>query len=323
MVKTMLAALFLGALSMGDAQSGHFAEGDKAQCAIDGVAAVDDLSDAALFVWAASKRCGKSDRSQVACEIDITSAAQGASNMIATIVGAVADCGGITTESAKCAAAVTDLTGAAAGLAAASGEILGACPNSFSQVDIDKYKDDGTDGADGTNQKTILGVCIVDAKDAMGSLFSASKYLSKAANCGGKNGKNGGCTNTALNIVMALADMGSNLAASVSDCAAVKGVGNANAYCASAVLALVSGLHEVALAGKKIKKGCKHAGRTSRLYENTEEVPTSSSSLTLALAAFLPVTAMLSFVVGRRTRSHHQQASERDVERLMVEELAM
>jgi len=95
MVKTMLVALFLGALSVGVAE-------DTAQCAVDGAAAVNDLSDAAMFTWAASKRCGqKADSklyrrpggaeayqsSKVECAIDITSAAQGASNMIATIGG--------------------------------------------------------------------------------------------------------------------------------------------------------------------------------------------------------------------------------------------
>jgi len=300
MVKTMLAALFLGALSMGAAEH-------KAQCAIDGVAAVDDLSDAAMFVWAASKRCGNPADSQVKCEIDITSAAQAATNMIATIVGAVADCGAITSDSAECAAAVTGLTGAAAGLAAASAEIVDACPNSLNIPNA---------GADGTATLTDLGECIVDAKGAMSSLFSASKYLSQAAKCK----KHGGCSDTAINIVMALADMGANLAESVDDCTKFKGGSNEKADCASGVLGLVAALEQVALAGKQMKKGCKEGA--SRLYQN-QEVPTSSSSLTLALAAFLPATAVLSFVVGRRTRSRHQQAPERDVEPLMVEELAM
>lgn len=307
MVKTMLAALFLGALSMGAAE-------DKAQCAIDGVAAVDDLTDAAMSTWAASKRCGNPVATQqVQCAIDITSAAQSATNMIATIVGAVADCGAITTDSAECAAAVTGLTGAAAGLAAASGQIVDACPNG---LNIPSAGDDaGDDGDD--DQLTSLGECIVDAKGAMSSLFSASKYLSQAAKCK----KHGGCADTAINIVMALADMGQNLAESVNDCTTFEGGGNEKADCASGVLQLVTSLQQVALAGKNMKNGCK-AG-ASRLYQN-EEVPTSSSSLTLALAAFLPATAVLSFVVGRRTRSRHQQATEHDAETLMmVEEFTM
>jgi hypothetical protein len=297
MVKTMLTALFLGGLSVGVAQ-------DQAQCAVDGATAVNDLSDAAMFIWAASKRCGNPADSQVKCEIDITSAAQGATNMIATIVAAVADCGAITTESAECAAAVTELTGAAAGLAAASGGIVDACPNSL------KIPSGLPD--DGTAQQTNLGLCIIDAKGAMGSLFSASKYMSQAANCK----QNGGCSDTAINIISALADMGSNLAESVNDCTSVKGDGNGNADCAANGLALVSALTEVASAGKAMKGVC--TAGASRLYQN-REIPTSSSSLTLALAAFLPIAAVLSFVVGRRTRSRPQQATERDGEPLILE----
>lgn len=297
MVKTMLAALFLGALSVGVAE-------DTAQCAVDGAAAVNDLSDAAMFTWAASKRCGVKGDSQVKCAIDITSAAQGASNMIATIVGAVADCGAITTESAQCAAAVTGLTGAAAGLAAASAGIVDACPNSL------KIPNGLPD--DGTAQETNLGFCIIDAKGALSSLFSASKYLSQAADCK----QNGDCSDTAVNVISALADMGSNLAAGVSDCSSVKGDANDKAGCASASLALVSALTGISQAGEAMQGVC--GADASRLYQN-REVPTGSSSLPLALAAFLPITAVLSFMVGRRTRARPQQATEPDAEALILE----
>lgn len=289
MAKTMLTALFLGALSVCAAQ-------DQAQCAVDGATAVNDLTDAAMFTWAASKRCGNAAESQVKCEIDITSAAQGATNMIATIVGAVADCGAISTASAECAAAVTGLTSAAAGLAAASGGIVDACPNSLNLPD---------GSPTGTAQQTNLGLCIIDAKGAMTSLFSASKYFSQVADCK----QNGDCSDNDVNIISALADMGSNLAESINDCTSVKGAGNANADCAANGLALVSALTGVAQAGEAMKGAC--SAGASRLYQN-RKVATGSSSLTVALAAFLPIAAVLSFVVGRRTRSRPEP--ERDVE---------
>jgi len=289
MAKAMLSALFLGALSVGAAQ-------DQAQCAVDGATAVNDLSNAAMFTWAASKRCGNAAESQLKCEIDIASAVQGATNMIATIVGAVANCGSISTASAECAAAVTGLTSAAAGLAAASGGIVDACPNSLN-LPAGSWK--------GNGQTTNLGWCIIDSKGAMTSLFSASKYLSQAADCK----ENGDCSDTAVNIISALADMGSNLAASVNDCNSVKGGGNANAGCASAGLALVSALTGIAQAGEAMKGAC--TAGASRLYQN-RKVATGSSSLTIALAAFLPIAAVLSFVVGRRTRSRPEP--ERNVE---------
>merc|ERR1719353_1434186 len=122
---------------------------------------MNDLTNVAMFTWAASKRCGNAAESQVKCEIDITSAAQGATNMIATIVGAVANCGTISTASAECAAAVTGLTSAAAGLAAASGGIVDACPNSLNLP---------AGSSTGTAQQTNFGLCIIDAKGAMTSL---------------------------------------------------------------------------------------------------------------------------------------------------------
>jgi hypothetical protein len=181
-----------------------------------------------------------------------------------------------------------------------------------------------------------LGLCIIDAKGTMTSLFSASKYMSKVGNCKGTalvhdypktswqaahdfnltqkpvSAINSDCAaNAAVNIISALADMGSNLAESFSDCSSVKGGGNANADCASGVLALASALTGVAQAGKAMKGACTVS--VSRLYQN-REVATGSSSLTVALAAFLPIAAVLSFVVGRRTRAGPEQ--ERDVETL-------
>jgi len=296
MVKTMLAVLLLGAISAGAAQ-------DQAQCAVDGAGAVDGLTEAAMFIWAASKRCGHGSAAE--CTVDIASAAQAATSMIATIVGAVADCGAIQTANAECAAAVTGLTSAAAGLAAASGGLVDACPKAVRRLGIDPL-----------DQTTNLGLCIMDAKGTLSSIFRASKYLSVAGGCK----KNGGCADTALNIIMALADMGSNLAESFNDCSSVKGAGNDNADCDASGLALVSALSQIALAGKGIKAGCNVGA--ARLYENTE-MPTSSSSWTVALAALLPISAVLSFVLGRRTRSRQQQTPERDAEPLMVEELAM
>ena len=127
--------------------------------------------------------------------------------------------------------------------------------------------------------------------------------------CRAKLSRNGDCSDTAVNIISALAGMGSSLAASVNDCNSVKGGGNANAGCASAGLALVSALTGIAQAGEAMKGAC--TAGASRLYQN-RKVATGSSSLTIALAAFLPIAAVLSFVVGRRTRSRPEP--ERDVE---------
>ena len=74
-----------------------------------------------------------------------------------------------------------------------------------------------------------------------------------------------------VSVMSALAGMGSSLAASVSDCSSVNGGGSDQADCASAVLALVQGLNDVAAAGKALKAGC--SAGAARLY--VEESPPS------------------------------------------------
>jgi len=299
MAKTMIAVVFLGAVGAAQAVS-------NAQCAVDGLAAVDDLSDAAMFGWAASKRCGNPKDSQVKCEVDIASAAQSASNMIGTIAGAVAECGAVNTD-AVCAAAVSDVTGAAAGLAAASGAIVNSCKSGLKIPN--GLPDDGTD------QMTTLGNCIFDAKGAFRTLFDASKSMSDAVKA-----KNAHDENTAvINVMEALSGMGSSLAASVSDCSSVNGNGNEKADCASAVLDLVSNLNGIALAGRGLKKGCgEGAARLYVEHEKTEEVGASSTSLQVALAAFLPMAAALSFAAGRYSRASVRSTVATDEETAML-----
>lgn len=307
MVKTMRSLLFLTAIATA-------AAGD-ADCALDGAQAMDQFSDAAIFIWAATKRCGKATESQVKCEVDIASAMQSVNSMINVIVDAVGDCGAIKTHHHKCGMAVGELTSAAAGLAAASGGIADACPNTLKNI------------PDGSARKlqhihngaTTLGLCIIDGKSAMRSLFSASKLLSEVdGKCDGKHGtgSESSCAYKALDIVSALADMGSFVAASVNDCTSLKGHGDADAKCSSWILAAISSLHAVAEAGLHIDKECRV--ENSRLFQEAKEVDaTGTSFLTLALAACLPIAAVLSFAVGRRTRTHYQLAPARELEAAM------
>jgi len=283
---------------------------DNADCAVDGAQAMNQFSDAAIFVWAATKRCGKATESKVKCEVDITSAMQSVTDMITVIVSAVGDCGAIKTDHQACGMAVGELTSAAAGLAAASGGIADACP---------KTKNNLPDGKPtGLGQATNLGLCIVDAKSVVASLFSASKLLSEAGGvCQGKEfGSKSSCAYKALDIVSALADMGSFLGASVNDCTSLKGDGNADAGCSSNILAAISSLHAVAEAGMHIDRDCRV--ESSRLYLADQEIAAKGTSfLNLALVACLPVAAVLSFVLGRRTRANYQLAPARELEAAM------
>jgi len=305
MVKTMRSLLFFSAVAA--------AAAGKADCAVDGAQAMDQFSDAAIFIWAATKRCGKATESQVKCEVDITSAMQSVNDMINVIVAAVGDCGAIETNHQACGMAVSELTSAAAGLAAASGGIANACPNTLKNIP------DGTAGSSlmqkVTPGSTELGLCVIDAKSVLRSLFSASKLLSEVGgDCRhSKFGSESGCAYKALDIVSALADMGSVLAASVDDCT---GSGNADAACSEYILKAISSLHVVAKAGMHIDKHCRV--KDSRLFLEEQEAEAKDTSfLNLALAACLPIAAVLSFVVGRRTRTHYQLAPARELETAM------
>jgi hypothetical protein len=303
MVKTMRHLLFFTAIATAFA--------DNADCAVDGVKAMDQFSDAAIFIWAATKRCGKETESQVKCEVDITSAMQSVNDMINVIVSAVGECGAIKTDHQACGMAVSELTSAAAGLAAASGGIADACPKTLNNIP------DGT--ATGLATASDLGLCIVDGKSALGSLFSASKLLSEVhGDCKAETreewkGKTNSCAYKALDIVSALADMGAFVAASVNDCTSLKGGGDSTADCTSNVLATISSLHAVAEAGMHIDKQCRVDN--SRLFLEDQKVPaTGTSFLTYALAACLPIAAVLSFAMGRRARTNYEPAPARDFE---------
>jgi len=317
MVKTMRSLLFVTAIAA--------AVADNADCAVDGAKAMDQFSDAAIFIWAATQRCGKATESQVKCEVDITSAMQSVNDMINVIVSAVGDCGAIKTDHQACGMAVSELTSAAAGLAAASGGIADACPKTLDNIPEGKAVDPET--------ATNLGLCIVDAKSVVGSLFSASKLLSEVGSvCNSKpaqnahkdiknafayqGGSDSSCAYKALDIVSALADMGAFLGASVNDCTSLKGNGNADAGCSSAIIAAVSSLTAVAEAGMHIDRECRVD--SSRLFIQEHEVAAKGTSfLNLALAACLPIAAVLSFVMGRRTRTNYQLAPARELEAAM------
>ena len=168
---------------------------DTAQCAIDGSGAMDSAANAALNIWASTKRCDKGAASDAMCAVDIASSIQSVNDMVMTIVSAVEDCGAIKTSHLKCGMAVGGLTSASAALAAATAGMLTACPTSLKQAAND----------DGLGSTTHLGNCVIDAKATMTALFSASHQLASVKAATDKD-------TAALNVVAALADLGHFLA---------------------------------------------------------------------------------------------------------------
>merc|ERR1712028_50549 len=80
-----------------------------------------------------------------------------------------------------------------------------------------------------------------------------------------------------------------------------KGAGNKKADCVSKILGVVAQLNGVADIASSMSKTCKASA--SRLYFEKSDEHTSvvtNNSMSLTLAAFLPVAAVLGFVGGRR-----------------------
>jgi len=297
----MRPVLMLGAIALAGAH-------DQAHCAIDGAEAMHSAAHAALNIWAATKRCDKGPGSAAACTVDIASSIQSTTDMITTIVGAVEDCGAIRTSHYHCGMAVGGLTSASAALTAATAGVLNSCETSLSQ----------TNKVDGLGRATNMGKCVMDAEGSMKSLFSASgKFSTIHKNCDSEGSK---CDKNAITVVAGLADLGAFLAASVNDCSLFKGSGNEKANCAEHSLGLVSALHRIGLAGIEIADKCK-VTKEERLYLENGEATTQGSSLPLALAALLPISAVLSFVAGSRfAKARAQSVREADCEQLMQEE---
>jgi len=277
------------------------ASAGNAACALDGAASVDSMANAALNIWAATKRCDEGAAHNAMCAVDIASSIGSVNDMVTTIVSAVDGCGAIKTSHYACGMAVGGLTSASAALAASTAGMLANCKT-----------DEKQSSANPPALATGLGNCVVDAKMSMTSLFDATHKLAVVK-------KDGSNTNV-LNVVSALANLGSFLAGSVAQCSAFEGKGNADAACASHSLGLVAALHNVANSGINIADKCK-VTKDERLYlENGEATPTGSS-MPLALAALLPVSAVLSFVAGSRfAKSRQQTVREADCEQLVLEE---
>jgi len=292
--------LMLGAIYVAAAR-------DAAVCALDGAQSVDELGEATLNIWAATERCTKTG-SKAECAIDIAESISAVNAMINTIVRSVENCGTLSTEHDKCALAVSELTAASAGIAGAIGNVYEGCP---------KLPAVGGRRLDDLHPlSTGLGDCVLNAKEAVTTLFSAAHSFSHihkdCENAGNK------CENNALSLVAGLADLGAFLAGAVDTCMVNP---NAKAECAEHSLTLVSELHKIAQAGLKVKGECK-VDEADRLYLENGEKAATSNSMPLALAALLPISAVLSFVAGSRFSKYRSQqgAREADCEQLMTEE---
>ena len=295
----MMRALFvLGGMVLASAH-------DHAACAVEGSLSAGPLAESVMNIWAATQRCKKGG-SKVACAIDITAAIESVDATITIIVKALAKCGALHTEHAACGMAVNHLIRDSAGLASEVGGALNACPW--------PVKANVPAVAEKLEQKTTLGYCVSDAGNSMKTLFAAVRSLSTIH-------ADHDADNT-LKLVQVLAELGSFLAGSVAHCeSAIAGKEDSKAECASTVQGMVANLMNVADVGMKVHKACA-LSEDERLYLETDAQPatSSSSSMPLAMAALLPISAVLSFVAGSRfAKARSQNARSPDCEMLVEE----
>jgi len=286
-------------------------------CALDGARAVDDLLDGATYIWASVKRCnttaGNTQADTILCTLDISAAIESVNAMVNVILKAVQKCGHLESASAECGLAVGVMTRSFAGLSAATSGIFARCPNGANGgvpktplvYGVPVY-DQQTALA---GAKTVVNAdkatptsfaqCLVDIKDLTKSLFKAIKrIMTMQDSCEDGDAH---CAHNTLKLVASLGAMGQYLSNAVGRCSpATVTKRTYDAECAGEVSHLVRHVSNVGRASVDLQQNCNIGAERLYQIEHGEVENQSSNSVTLGLAAMLPLTAVLSFVGGSR-----------------------
>merc|ERR1712070_199384 len=208
-------------------------------------------------------------------------------------------------------------------LAAAMGMAYQKCPSLFGQKPA----------APAMGAIAAPVMCTVDIKNTAKHLFHVTKLLTKTGNkCEG--GASNGCTVNALDVTGSFAGMGAWLAGAVGHCQRTSAVAGAaaaakadsrEALCAEAAGALLEQTMKVSQDGVELSELCTpHAPapapaaqpvvveeeQVPRLFEQFGGESSDNTSMNLVLGAFLPVTAIVSFVGGRYYAARNSQMRE-------------
>jgi len=294
-------------------------------CALDGARAVDDLLDGATYIWASVKRCnttaGNTQADTILCTLDVSAAIESVNAMVNVILKAVQKCGHLESESAQCGLAVGVLTRSFAGMSAAGSGIVAKCPNQWNQFTpkqplVYNVAETVTQDQQGAlasaqasaqaHQNQLLGTsiasfgqCIVDIKDLTKSLFKAMKrIMTMKQSCADGTPH---CAHNTLKLVASLGAMGQYLSNAVGRCSpATVTKRTYDAECAGEISHLVRHVSNVGRASVDLQQNCNIGAERLYQIEHGEVENQSSNSVTLGLAAMLPLTAVLSFVGGSR-----------------------
>ena len=128
-----------------------------------------------------------------------------------------------------------------------------------------------------------------------------------------------------MDVVTVLSNFGAVIADAYSECSEYNAEANHKAEpnnvaeCAAGVLDGVSALTHLSELGMTMKKECSETASRLYLASNSEVSAATSSPLLLALAAVLPITAVLSFVAGSRFAKSRKYIEARDTEPSFLE----
>jgi len=295
---------------------------NEVQCAYNAAQSIDEIMDAAVFMWAAVERCGKAN-SQIDCTVDVATTIQSLNGMANVIVKALDDCGGI--KSDTCGAAAGQLTEAIAGLTAAGGGVVDQCSSRSRQNDHP--------GGD-------IIMCVVNVKDTTRSLLQmVQRSIDANKECKGhKTGPAHGhgnvhhlatsllagketaaCGADVASVISALGAMGQYISGSITRCAPqpLNAQTEVDIDCSKQISAFVRHTSALAAAATRMSYECgQSASRLYELNQQTEDkAATKTSPVTLALFAFLPLTALVAFAGGNRfAKGREASEQERSVE---------
>lgn len=296
------AAVFLTAASL--------AAAGTTTCALNGARAVDDLLDSATYIWATVQRCGKDpSENAILCSMDVASSIESINAMVNVILKGINQCGELEGENVECGLSVGTLTKTFAGVAAASSGLTAKCPNALNGgkgltflVSKPKVNDpQGTGALASAAQEASFARCIVDVGDLTKTIFKAAhRIVTVKDSCDGESKEH--CAHNSLKIVAAFAAMGEYLAGAVGRCAPDNVADEKmkrDTECTDKVMELVGELDRMSAAGLAMGKKCEIGA--SRLFELEHGEQTSKGSpITFALMAFLPLTAVFGFAIGKR-----------------------
>jgi hypothetical protein len=301
-------------ITLGLATPSAASHGEPLECALQFGGFVDGTLDSIVYLWSASKRCDKSyspvnpSLAGIACAEDVASSIQSGLSTLDNLVSMLKPCGWVKKEVAifgTCVDSIGGLLANSAGLAASAAKVADHCtldtPPTYELVE----------------ELTPLGKCLSDIGDSAKSLLALSVTLNGIAkhSCKGKM-----CTAAILVLIHVASQFGEAFALAFDHCSLSpvggKGPRNQQASCAGAIFGLTDGLTGLAAHGYLMSQACKTdveepVKAIRRYIESNEPVEdsTTSSSMTLAIAAAIPLAAVVSFVGGMRFTKSGQSSS--------------